>query len=147
MKKILTLLITLLILSIPFIGYADGLEPPVEEQTIELDKGNQIPASNMLALAAEEYTPPAEPEVSTINHRVTITWIFDTEMAETQPPFSGTIIGSTSFDAVEGAVIDMSEYKDHPAGAAYWQPGFINYNGIPCYLCYTYAAGGKGIDS
>ena len=147
MKKILTLLITLLILSIPFIGYADGLEPPVEEQTIELGEENQIPASNMLALAAEEYTPPAEPEVSTINHRVTITWIFDTEMTETQPPFSGTIIGSTSFDAAEGAVIDMSEYKDHPAGAAYWQPGFINYNGIPCYLCYTYAAGGKGIDS
>ena len=41
----------------------------------------------------------------------------------------------------------MSGYKDHPSGAAYWQPGFINYNGIPCYLAFTYAAGGRGIDS
>lgn len=95
----------------------------------------------------EEYVPPSEPEVPEVLHRVTLNWILETEFAETEPPFSGTVIGSYSFDAAEGAVIDMKEYKDHPSGAAYWQPGFINYNGIPCYLAYTYAAGGKGIDS
>ena len=94
-----------------------------------------------------EYIPPSEPIVESIQHRVTINWIFDTEFTETQPPFSGTLIGSYSFDATEGDIIDMSSYKDHPSGAAYWQPGFINYNGIPCYLCFTYAAGGKGINS
>lgn len=128
MKKILVLLLTLL-LFLPIASIAEELEPPVDE------------------VPYEEYIPPAEPEVETVAHRVTVTWILDTTFSETQPPFSGTVIGSTSFDAAEGAVIDMSEYKDHPAGAAYWQPGFINYNGIPCYLAFTYAAGGRAIDS
>lgn len=128
MKKILILLLTLL-LFLPITSIAEELEPPVEE------------------VPYEEYTPPTEPEVETVMHRVTITWILDTTFSETQPPFSGAVIGSSSFDAAEGDVIDMSEYKDHPAGAAYWQPGFINYNGIPCYLAFTYAAGGRAIDS
>jgi len=128
MKKLLILLLTLL-LFLPITSIADSIEPPVEEEPYE------------------EYVPPSEPEVENVTHRVTITWILDTTFNETQPPFSGTVIGSTSFDAAEGDVIDMSEYKDHPSGAAYWQPGFINYNGIPCYLAFTYAAGGRGIDS
>lgn len=128
MKKLLILLLTLLFL-LPIVSLADSIEPPVEEEPYE------------------EYVPPSEPEVENVTHRVTITWILDTTLSETQPPFSGTVIGSTSFDAAEGDVIDMSEYKDHPSGAAYWQSGFINYNGIPCYLAFTYAAGGRGIDS
>lgn len=128
MKKLLILLLALLFL-LPIVSLADSIEPPVEEESYE------------------EYVPPSEPEVENVTHRVTITWILDTTFSETQPPFSGTVIGSTSFDAAEGDVIDMSEYKDHPSGAAYWQPGFINYNGIPCYLAFTYAAGGRGIDS
>ena len=95
----------------------------------------------------DDYEPPSEPEVEVIQHRVTINWILDTEMTESQPPFSGTLIGSYSFDAAEGDEINMSQYKDNPAGASYWQPGFINYNGIPCYLSFTYAAGGRGIDA
>lgn len=102
------------------------------------------------AFASEEQPPntPSEPEVPIVTHRVTINWLFDsTGEAPTMPPFTGTsIIGSTSFDAAAGNIIDMSNYLYNPAGASYWQEGFINYNGIPCYLEFTYAAGGKAIN-
>ena len=124
MKKILSLVLIFILLTSMFTIFAQA-EDIVEE-----------PASEGLS------EPVVVPQ-----HRVTIQWILDTEMTESQPPFSGTLIGSYSFDAAEGDVIDMTSYKDNPAGASYWQPGFINYNGIPCYLCFTYADGGRGIDS
>lgn len=88
MKKLLILLLTLLFL-LPIVSLADSIEPPVEEESYE------------------EYVPPSEPEVENVTHRVTITWILDTTFSETQPPFSGTVIGSTSFDAAEGDVIEL----------------------------------------
>ena len=127
MKKLICLIILIMLINPNMLSFASAIEPPVSETIVE-------------------YVPPAEPEVTNIEHRVTITWILDNDLQESQPPFSGTIIGSTSFDAAEGAQIDMTSYKDNPAGASYWQPGFINYNGIPCYLSFTYAEGGKGID-
>lgn len=138
MKKFLSLLTIFLLLFVPIRTYAE-IESEPTEQIVEEEP--------TFELGPEEYYPPTEPEVEQVAHRVTVNWILDTTFSETQPPFSGTVIGSTSFDAAEGDVIDMSEYKDHPSGAAYWQPGFINYNGIPCYLSFTYAAGGRGIDS
>ncbi len=60
---------------------------------------------------------------------------------------NSTLIGSTSFDAAAGDVIDISTYKDNPAGASYWQPGFINYNGIPCIFTLSLGMGGKGINT
>lgn len=141
MKKFLSLLTIFLLLFVPVRAYA-------EESDIESEQSEQIVEEEpTFELGPEEYYPPTEPEVEQVTHRVTVNWILDTTFSETQPPFSGTVIGSTSFDAAEGDVIDMSGYKDHPSGAAYWQPGFINYNGIPCYLAFTYAAGGRGIDS
>lgn len=141
MKKFLSLLTIFLLLFVPIRAYA-------ENSDIESEQSEQIVEEEPpFELGPEEYYPPTEPEVEQVTHRVTVNWILDTTFSETQPPFSGTVIGSTSFDAAEGDVIDMSEYKDHPSGAAYWQPGFINYNGIPCYLAFTYAAGGRGIDS
>lgn len=141
MKKFLSLLTIFLLLFVPVRAYT-------EEPDIESEQSEQIVEEEpTFELGPEEYYPPTEPEVEQVTHRVTVNWILDTTFSETQPPFSGTVIGSTSFDAAEGDVIDMSGYKDHPSGAAYWQPGFINYNGIPCYLAFTYAAGGRGIDS
>ena len=34
----------------------------------------------------------------------------------------------------------------NPPGGSYWQQGFINYNGQPCYLSFTYGDGGNGIN-
>lgn len=82
-------------------------------------------------------------------HTVNITWLFDPNMsAGTQPPFEGTTtIGSISFTAEEGKVVDVSDFLYNPAGASYWQPGFINYNGMPCFPEFTYGEGGRGINS
>lgn len=142
-KFIIILLVATLFFTLFTCGITEGLTIEPEES---YDIDNPVAEETGLELDYDEYIPPSEPEVDEVTHRVTINWILDTDFTETQPPFSGTVIGSTSFDAAEGATINMSEYKDHPAGAAYWQPGFINYNGIPCYLAFTYAAGGRGID-
>ena len=81
-------------------------------------------------------------------HKVTVIWLLDPHGdCSTSPPFTGTkVIGSTFFEAEEGDEVDMSNFLYHPAGASYWQQGFINYNGTPCMIEFTYGAGGKGIN-
>ena len=111
---------------------------------------------------AEENSDPNEPigeiidppiesspiESENITHRVTVTWLLDTEMTGDVDTLitNSTIIGSLSFDATTGEEVDISQLKDNPAGASYWQPGFINYNGIPCIFSMTIGTGGKGIN-
>ena len=82
-------------------------------------------------------------------HKVKVTWLLDPNGdCPTEPPFTGTkVIGSTSFKATEGEEVDISDFTYNPAGASYWQQGFINYNGTPCMIEFTYGAGGKGVNS
>ena len=81
-------------------------------------------------------------------HRINVTWLFDGDWSsQSQPPFDGmTVIGSTTYSAAAGDVIDIADWKDHPAGASYIDTSTIMYNGIKCYLSMTYAAGAKGIN-
>jgi len=67
---------------------------------------------------------------------VTVTWLLDPNQdCPTYPPFEGTsVIGSTSFNAIAGNEVDISNFTYNPAGASYWQEGFINYNGTPCMI-------------
>ncbi len=91
---------------------------------------------------------PLEETTELNKHIVTINWILDTEGTSTEPPFEGTtLIGSYSFEATAGEMINMYPYLyDRVAGASPWQTGFINYNGIPCMISFTYGEGGKGIN-
>lgn len=83
-----------------------------------------------------------------ISHTIRVTWLIDPNgNCPTYPPFEGTsAMGSTSFVANEGEEVDISNYMYNPPGGSYWQQGFINYNGQPCYLSFTYGAGGNGIN-
>ena len=87
-------------------------------------------------------------EEPTTSHTVRVTWLLDPDgTCPTYPPFEGTTtIGQTSFVAEEGEEVDISGYMYNPPGGSYWQQGFINYNGQPCYLSLTYGAGGNGIN-
>lgn len=100
---------------------------------------------------AEDLDPPInddEPQVENIAHTVTITWLLDTTMDGNIDNLitNSTIIGSTSFIANAGEDLNIASFKDNPSGASYWQPGFINYNGIPCVFSMTIGFGGKGIN-
>ena len=136
MKKLFSLVLVMIFMlsCISVLGFAQ--EDPVPAESTPED---EIP----------EYVPPAEPEVPVITHRVTINWMLDTVSDGNMDTIitNSTLIGSTSFDASAGDVINISTYKDNPAGASYWQPGFINYNGIPCIFTLCLGMGGKGINT
>ena len=100
---------------------------------------------------ADEITPDEdalESETPSTQHTINVTWLLDPDgNCGTEPPFSGaSVIGVTSFIANEGEQVDISGYMYNPPGASYWQQGFINYNGQPCYLSFTYGTGGNGIN-
>ena len=134
MKKFICLILALLLVISMFstFAFAEGDTVPNE------------PIGEVIDPPAE--SPPTEQE--NITHRVTITWLLDTTMDGNVDNLiaNSTVIGSTSFDASAGENLDVSSFKDNPSGASYWQPGFINYNGIPCMLSMTIGMGGKGIN-
>lgn len=145
MKKFICLILAVILVISMFSTFAfaeenpEGITPSEEPIGEVIDPVNDDPP---------EYEPPAEPEVENVTHRVTITWLLDTTMDGNVDNLiaNSTIIGSTSFDASAGENLDVSSFKDNPSGASYWQPGFINYNGIPCMLSMTIGMGGKGIN-
>ena len=138
MKRFLCLVLVLMFMlsCISVLGFAEEDPVPVESNPEEMVESNPEVTEEVVNATGtiEDYVPPAEPEVEVITHRVTITWMLDTTGDGNMDNLiaNSTLIGSTSFDASAGDVIDISSYKDNPAGASYWQPGFINYNGIPC---------------
>ncbi len=156
MKKVLCfVLIFVLMLSIfSTFAFAEEIieEPPEEEEIIEESPNEENVPPKAPDVGEDndppEYEPPTEPEVEVITHRVTITWLLDTtnDYDIDNVIANSTMIGSTSFDASAGDEIDIASFKDNPSGASYWQPGFINYNGIPCMLSLTVGIGGRGIN-
>ena len=152
MKRFLCLVLVLMFMlsCISVLGFAEEDPVPVESNPEEMVESNPEVTEEVVNATGtiEDYVPPAEPEVEVITHRVTITWMLDTTGDGNMDNLiaNSTLIGSTSFDASAGDVIDISSYKDNPAGASYWQPGFINYNGIPCIFTLSIGMGGKGIN-
>ena len=166
MKKFLSLILVFLFALSMFTIIATAEEPiPIEEDN-EIIAEQQMPAEeneeelnatieetpvdeNLDGVQQVEEVEEVEPEVIVPKHRITITWLFDPNMnSGMEPPFEGTsVIGSISFELAERESYDIRPflYEEVP-GASYWQPGFINYNGIPCYPEFTIGYGGKGID-
>lgn len=82
-------------------------------------------------------------------HQVNITWLYYPDFyipGDAPNDGGGEVIGTTSFVATEGEQIDISYYKDHPAGASYKSISTIVYNGVTCYLGIVVGYGGRGVN-
>lgn len=154
MKRFLCLVLVLMFMlsCISVLGFAEENPVPAESNPEEVVESNPEVIEEVVNATGtiEDYVPPVEPEVEVITHRVTVTWLLDTSGSNTLNDEAiinnSTVIGSISFTAATDEEIDVSEFLYNPAGASYWQPGFINYNGVPCRISTTIGMGGKGIN-
>lgn len=143
MKKITIGLFSLILLLTPVQCFAEDIiifdDGKTEKETLIIENNDILPIEEIQVFSDS---------LSSTSHVINVKWLLSPDgNFPSSPPFEGTVlIGSTSFIANEGDEIDISNYMYNPPGGSYWQQGFINYNGQPCYLAFTYGEGGNGIN-